>query len=267
GLTRAIVFGIANGDIKLKGVKGASVGASVRASVWASVWDSVWDSVWASVGDSVRDSVGDSVWDSVYGSHDAGWLAFYAFFREVTGLTEQTEPLGGLTELAQAAGWALAHAGLCWVSERHSTLRKNERGRLHSTDGPAVAYPDGWEIYAVDGVRVPANWITDRASLTPQLALGQKNVELRRAAVELLGWHSILSQLQSREIDTDPNPQIGQLLEVDLPEAPRSRFLKVECGTRRTFALPVPPEMATAREANAWTYGLSKDELQLEART
>ena len=156
---------------------------------------------------------------------------------------------------------------MCWISERHTTLCRNERGRLHSTDGAAVAYPDGWQIYAIDGVRVPGEWITNRASLTPEKALGQTNTELRRAAVELLGWVNILSALQCRVIDTDANPQIGQLLEVDLPQAPRSKFIKVECGTRRTFALPVPPEMATAREANAWTYGLSKDDLQLEART
>jgi len=130
-----------------------------------------------------------------------------------------------------------------------------------------VAYPDGWEIYAVDGVRVPATWITDRPSLTPALALGQQNTELRRVAVELLGWHAILAALQIRVIDTDANPQIGQLLEVDLPNAPRSRFIKVECGTRRSFAIPVPPNVSTAREANSWTFGLSKEELELEART
>jgi len=198
---------------------------------------------------------------------DANWLALYAFFREAVGLVDITEPLGGLTELAHAAGWALPHAGICWVSERHTTLRSNERGRLHSTDGAAVAYPDGWAIYAIDGVRVPGEWITNRRSLTPVIALGQENTELRRAAVELLGWHTILSALQSRVIDTDPNPQIGQLLEVDLPNAPRSRFIKVECGTQRTFALPVPPDVQTAREANFWTYGLSKDEADLEWRT
>ena len=63
GLTRAIVFGLANGEIKseigeaVEKKVGDSVGDSVGASVGASVRASVWDSVWASVRASVRDSV------------------------------------------------------------------------------------------------------------------------------------------------------------------------------------------------------------------
>src|SRR3990167_2443512 len=67
----------------------ASVRASVRASVWASVRDSVRASVRASVWASVRASVRASVWDSVYGQHDAAWLSYYAYMREVMGLKEQ----------------------------------------------------------------------------------------------------------------------------------------------------------------------------------
>ena len=121
---------------------GGSVRNSVGASVWASVWDSVGASVWdsvggsvcgsvgASVGDSVRDSVWGSVgWnsvrDSVYGQHDAARLSFYAYFREVCGLADETEPLVGLFELAKSAGWALPHRDICWVSERHDIVQLN----------------------------------------------------------------------------------------------------------------------------------------------
>jgi hypothetical protein len=92
GLTRAIVLD--QGD-KIR----REMRASVRASVWASVWASVRASVRA----------------SVYGQHDAGWLAFYAFFREQCGLDEQTAKLAGLLALAKSAGWALPHRGICWV--------------------------------------------------------------------------------------------------------------------------------------------------------
>ena len=144
---------------------GASVGASVRDSVGASVWDSVrasvrdsvGASVWASVRDSVRDSVGASVrasvWDSGYGQHDANWLAFYDFFMEVNHLEVETEKLKGLWKIAKNAGWFLPHENICWVSERHNILQRNANGRLHSTTGMALQYPDGWGIYALNGVR------------------------------------------------------------------------------------------------------------------
>lgn len=43
----------------------------------------------------------------------------------------------------------------------------------------------------------------------------------------------------------------------------------VKCGTGRTFALPVPPEMTRAIDANAWTFALDNpsDLRDLEVRT
>ena len=69
-------------------------------------------------------------------------------------------------------------------------------------------------------------------------------------------------------VDKDADPQIGTLLRVDLPDAPGEQFLKVQCGTGRSFALPVPPTMATALDANAWTYNIGPQQLRkLEVRT
>jgi hypothetical protein len=277
GLTRAIVL---QGPTKIGDSVGASVRDSVRdsvgdsvwdsvrASVGDSVWDSVRDSVGASVGASVRDSVGASVGASVYGQHDANWFAFYDYFREVTDLREQTAPLLGLTELAKAAGWCVPHANICWVSERHNVLMRDGAGQLHNVAGPAVMYPDGWGIYAVHGVCVPAEWIEKKDKLDAKTALTWQNIEQRRAAAEILGWDRILRELQPRVIDTDPDPKIGTLLEVDLPDSPKERFLRVRCGTGRDFALPVPPQMQSAAEANAWTYGLDAKSLRMyEVRT
>jgi hypothetical protein len=173
----------------------ASVQDSVGDSVWASVRDSVRDSVWASVRDSVRDSVGasvqdsvwDSVWDSVYGQHDANWLAFYRYFHDECGLVEQTQKLNGLWKMAKSAGWALPHANICWVSERHHILERDGRGRLHCLTGPACAYPDGWGIYAVHGTRVPADIIEDRASITVARIEAETNAEVRRVMIDLYG--------------------------------------------------------------------------------
>ena len=174
GITRAIIL-----DKKfLKDVRdsvGDSVGDSVRASVWASVRASVRASVLASVG------------DSVYGQHDAGWLAFYHFFHQALNLRAQTEKLSGLWNLCASAGWAIPHQNICWVSERHSVLLRDERGRLHSLAGPACAYPDGWAIYAVHGVRVPAWIIESPQDITSSKIDGEANAEIRRVMIERFG--------------------------------------------------------------------------------
>nr|MDD5178340.1 hypothetical protein [Candidatus Nanoarchaeia archaeon] len=128
-------------------------------SVWDSVGDSVGasvgDSVWDSVGDSVGASVGDSVKDSGYGQHDANWLAFYEFFKDVCGLEQETKNLSGLWKVSKNAGWYLPHENICWISEKHNKLSRNTRGLLHSDTGIALQYPDGWGIYALNGVKFP----------------------------------------------------------------------------------------------------------------
>jgi len=116
------------------------------------------------------------------------------------------------------------------------------------------------------GTRIPAIW-QDGKSLTPAVALTHGNLEQRRAACEILGWHRILSELRTIQIDQHSNPEIGELLEVELPGIGKERFLRVKCGTGRIFALPVPPNVSTALEANAWSYGVAANEYSPEVRT
>lgn len=52
-----------------------------------------------------------------------------------------------------------------------------------------------------------------------------------------------------------------------LPEDEQYGLLDVQCGTGRRFVLMVPPNCASALEANAWTYGLSPDDFDPEHRT
>ena len=259
--------------------KGKSVENSVRDSVRHSVWNSVGNSVWLSVGDSVRHSVGDSVWDSVensvwnsvnemsYGSHDSHWLACYDYCHKVLGIKE-CEKLEGLWEIAKSCGWWTPYENVAILQHRHSVLKLDPEGRLHCENGPAVKYRDGFSVYAWRGTRIPEDWIEDKNSITPQTALTWGNIEQRRVAAEIIGWDKVIQQLSPKIIDKDQDPMIGELLEVELPGMGRERFLKVLCGTGRTFALPVPPEMTTALEANAWTYGVDGNILRsLEVRT
>ena len=75
----------------------------------------------------------------------------------------------------------------------------------------------------------------------------------------------ILDELEAKTLDVNPNPQIGTLLEVDLPDSGKERFIRVKCGTGRFFALPVPPEIRTALEAQQWMW--NDPNYQPEVRT
>lgn len=86
--------------------------------------------------------------------------------------------------------------------------------------------------------------------------------------MEIVGWENVLDKLGAKVVDKDRSPQVGTLLRCDLPDSPGAQFLRVECGTGRTFVLPVPETMKTALQANAWSYQVPEKVIRgLEVRT
>ena len=187
----------------------------------------------------------DSVGASVYGQHDAGWLAFYAFFKEEVGLTNQTEKLTGLWNLSQSAGWAIPHKEICWVSERHNILMRDERGRLHSVSGPACAYPDGWAIYAVHGVRVPEYVIERPEEITIAKIRDEKNAEVRRVMIERYGEAKYITDSGMKPVAQDE--RFGDIYVEDLQAGRPIAKLRVTNrspepdGSFKTYWLPINP--------------------------
>ena len=170
-------------------------------------------------------------------------------------------------DIARSACWWYPYKGLCVISERPEIVSWDDRGRLHSQTGPALRFHDGFELHSWHGTTVPGEWIAAPESMDPKTALTHPNVEQRRAAAEIIGWRRVLEQLPNKIIDKDSDPEIGELIEVELPDAGAARFLKVRCGTGRDFVLSVPRELNTALSANAWTYDLKPNQYRPEART
>ena len=237
---------------------GDSVWASVRASVWASVGDSVWDSVgdsvWASVWDSVGASVRDHLVRAVYGQHDAAWLAFYLVFR---GLVPAVDKLDGLERSARASSWWWPYAGAVILTERPTVLCRDDRGRLHSPDGPAILYPDGWGIWAWHGVRLPRHVIEQPATITVKEIEAEGNAEIRRVMVERYGQARYLLDSGAKLIHSD---EFGTLYRKEQEGDEPLVMVKVVNATRepdgsfKDYWLRVDPRVRTAREAVAWTF-------------
>jgi hypothetical protein len=207
-------------------------------------------------------------WGSFWqgGAYWSGWTAWISFFRHVAKLPLDYSKWEHCEALAEFAP-RFVHAKFWIISARPEVLKMDEQRRPHCEHGPSHRWADGRALYYWHGTQVPAEWIEHKDKVDPRLALTWENVEQRRCLAEILGWKRVIEQLKPKTIDTDGDPQIGTLLEVDLPGSGRERFLRVMCGTQREFCIPVPPEMRTAAEANAWTYNLTAAELKLEIRT
>lgn len=273
-----------------KQISGAQVWDQVRAQVGAQVGDQVWDQVWAQVRDQVWDQVGAQVRDQVgragYGQHDASWLAFYDCFSNVCGL-EICNKLRGLNLLAEC-GWWWPFAGAVILTERPNTLLRDDRGRLHNTTGAAVGYPDGFALYAVHGVRVAADIITNHESITIERIAGESNAEVRRVMIERYGVARYLMDSGATIVNHDgvgilyrhviPNDEpivmVRVLNSTPEPDGVMTRDEAIEifgsaakaaagmpATTRwKEYMIRVNPAVRTAREAVAWTFHMPADE-------
>lgn len=205
--------------------------------------------------------------DMMYGCHDASWCAFYDFFEKEVGVDFEGK-LDGLRMLAESCGWVSMYEDVVVFQHRPELIKFDDEDRLHNEFGPAIRFRDGLSIYCWHGQQIPAEWIEEKHKLTAKTALTWKQIEQRRAACEILGWAKILEELNAEVIDKDNDPEIGELVEVDIPEIGREKFLRVLCGTGREFALPVPPDMTSAIQAQAWTWGLEPEDFVVpEVRT
>lgn len=155
-------------------------------------------------------------------------------------------------------GFRVLHPEFCIVSDFPEFIKVDRANRPHCENGPSHRWRDGWSLYHWHGVVIPAEWVTGLPPSAKE-ALTWENIEQRRAACEIIGWNKILKELDAKTINADGDEEIGTLIEVEIPDSGKERFLCVKCGTGRKFAIPVPKECETALEANLWTYNLPAD--------
>ena len=235
--------------------------------------DSLGDSLRDSLGASLRDSLGASLWASLratrfWGSMESYWVAYYAFARDVLGVkydAQKSSDLDLWSEVTKSCGWWWPYRGLVIVSEKPESVRweaDRERPRLHALDGPALRYRDGWEVYAVRGLRVPREAIMDPAWLTVDRIEGEQNAELRRVYLDRYGHAKYLEDSKAILVHED---SCGQLYRRELPGDEPLQMVRVinstpePGGTRKVYWLRVPPSVGTAREGVAWTFAMDAE--------
>ena len=117
--------------------------------------DQLREQLWQQLRDQLlsKDHPGDQLSNHFGAQHWCAWEAFYDLCRRRVIYTEdQNSKLSKWIRQAESCHWWFPYKGLVFASERHSVVNINKRGQLHCTNGPAVAYTDGWALYAVDGI-------------------------------------------------------------------------------------------------------------------
>jgi hypothetical protein len=206
-----------------------------------------------------------------YTAQSIAWPAHYDAIRRTSGVvfTAEQDRLIDLWGVpARFCGWWWPREDVCVVSERpveiHTEIWGDEgQVRLHCPDGPALRYADGWEVHAWHGTRVPS-WVVDDPGV--ERIERETNVEVRRCAIENIGWGAYIDRAGLRLVASAPDPGNpgSELRLYDLRE--RTRVLLAVNGSaerdghRRRYGLTVPGAIGDPVAAAGWTYGLSADQ-------
>ena len=192
-------------------------------------------------------------------------------WRPLEGRAQREAAIDHRLEIARSAGpwWALDDIAI--VSERPLVNRTDDQGRPHASDGPAIAWGDGFEIYAWHGVIMDRSVVMEPEGITAAAIDEERNVERRRVLIERFGPERLVREGGAMLIHEDETGRLWRR-DVDAGEPPWRRrdepVVLVEVinstpepdGTRRTYFLRVPPITQTARQGVAWTFGLGEVE-------
>ena len=279
------VLGQVRGQVR--GQVGDQVRDQVRDQVGDQVGDQVRDQVLGQVRDQVRDQVGDQVlgqverWILDRWHWDSGWwitwLAWATYFRDACHLDMPGalwDRVGPLEHAAQAAWAWWPQEDYVVVCDRPLVVHRQATGetgwgshRLHCTDGPAVAFRDGWAVWAIEGVRVTEQIVMRPETITVDQIWGEPNAEVRRVMIERHGWAEFVESAGLTLVHTEPDPgNPGHTLALyDLPGQVFDEPVRVVVvtnasperdGTRRRYGLTVPADIDEAAAGIAWTFGI-----------
>jgi hypothetical protein len=142
-------------------------------------------------------------------------------------------------------------------------VHRDNIGRLHRGDGPAIGYPDGFALHAWRGMPIPTSLLAELPHLTAKRIAAERNAELRRVMLEHYGYERYLREAGAARVGTD---ECGTLWRLSFRDDEPLVMVEVvnstpePDGTSRTYWLRVPPGTTTAREGVAWTFGLTAEE-------
>ena len=204
-------------------------------------------------------------WGNNYqgGNMWAGYDCYLTSCRDILGLKLTSH--AAYSHWEQAAihgGFRVMHEEFCLVSDFPEVLRVDDQNRPHCETGPSHRWRDGWALYHLWGIKVPAEWIENRDTIDPSEILKSPNVEQRAVGMRFLGARMI-SALKPRILDGDPNSEMGALVEVRLDGFPEpGRYLQAKCPRNNQIFEGVPRvsdvdglPIETALHAQAWRVG------------
>jgi hypothetical protein len=167
------------------------------------------------------------------------------------------------SRLANCALGVICLDHVVFACEKPSQFTFDLGGRIHNASGPALTFADGFAEHAWHGVSVEPRIIEAPDSISIDEIEAMLNAELRRVLVERYGEARYLQDSGAEEMQQD---DFGTLYKKEIEGDEPLVMVKVvnsspePDGSYKDYFLRVPPEVETAQQAVAWTFGIDPDD-------
>jgi hypothetical protein len=220
----------------------------VDVGIWSPVQNEIWETLLAIEQETLNRNGGGGIAFSAerawvqshgcgYGSQDADWLSWFAFWSKEMAL-KCGRQLYGLRAVNETCGWWWPFENVCIVTDRPAAIHFDAEGRLHSAAVPALLYRDGFGVYAWKGRRVERGVLME--PVTVERIEAERNAEIRRILVERYGASNYVRDAGATEIAAD---EWGVLYRKDQEGDEPIYVVKVICTTTgNEYFLGVDPE-------------------------
>jgi len=138
----------------------------------------------------------------------------------------------------------------CILSQKPTEIHLKNK-ILHADGKPAIRYADNFDIWCLNGVKVP-QWlaVTQDRDIDPHRIIEIKNAEVRREFVRKVGIDRICYSLKAKMLDKQNN---YELLLLNIKNSPARPYLKMLNPSINTWHVEgVHPNCKTVRQALAW---------------
>lgn len=203
------------------------------------------------------------------------WLPLFGFAAQYLNLAvdeKSKEWLTNLLTLRRNHVEMQPYETICFLCEPPQTIFFNDRGFLHNTNAPAITFKDGFNIYMNNGVALSEQIAMRPNELAVEQINGEQNVEVRRIMIQQYGTEKYLEDSGAQAIDSDPAYGVLYRKEQTMDEP--IVMVKVinatpepDGSSPKAYFLRVPPYIATAKEAVAWTFNMEGNEYEPSAQS
>jgi hypothetical protein len=257
---------------------GSDFRSDFRSNLGSNLGSNLWSNLGSNFGSDFGSNLGSNLWSdfrsnlgSDFGSetweyYEFIWPVFIEhFYKNLPTIKKRIKTIRALDKCIKSG------VGYLWLSSTtlyalpFPKISIDNEKRLHAEAKPACIWSDKEKSWWIHGVKVNQKIVETPEMLTKKDWLDEKNLEIRRVIQDRMP--DFAKKLGAKRIQKD---SYGELLEIDLKDDPEkvARYVKVkDASTPREYYLRCPPTMKTAKEAIAWSFGLTEGEYKPEVET